>query len=43
MNLSISEQLTYSTVRIECELKMGGVSTGTGFFFNFLEDKEKKT
>ncbi|MHB1107981.1 MAG: S1 family peptidase, partial [Lutibacter sp.] len=41
MNLSISEQLTYSTVRIECELKTGGVSTGTGFFFNFLEDKEK--
>jgi hypothetical protein len=40
MNLSISEQLTYSTVRIECELKTGGTSTGTGFFFNFLEDKE---
>jgi len=43
MNLSISEQLTYSTVRIECELKTGGVSTGTGFFFDFLEDKEKNT
>jgi V8-like Glu-specific endopeptidase len=43
MNLSISEQLTYSTVRIECELKTGGISTGTGFFFNFLEDKENKT
>lgn len=40
MNLSISEQLTYSTVRIECELKTGGISTGTGFFFIFLEDKE---
>lgn len=39
MNLSISEQLSYSTVRIECELKTGGTSTGTGFFFNFLEDK----
>jgi len=39
MSLSISEQLTYSTVRIECELKTGGTSTGTGFFFNFLEDK----
>jgi hypothetical protein len=43
MNLSISEQLTYSTVRIECELKTGGVSTGTGFFFNFLEDKLNNT
>lgn len=43
MNLSLSEQLTYSTVRIECELKSGGISTGTGFFFNFLEDKEKKS
>lgn len=40
MNLSLSEQLAYSTVRIECELKTGGISTGTGFFFNFLEDKE---
>lgn len=42
MNLSLSEQLTYSTVRIECELKSGGVSTGTGFFFKFLEDKKNK-
>ena len=40
MNLSISEQLTYSTVRIECELNNGGISTGTGFFFNFLENKD---
>ena len=39
MNLTISEQLTYSTVRIECELKGGGMQTGTGFFFNFLENK----
>lgn len=43
MNLSISEQLTYSTVRIECELKTGGTSTGTGFFFKFLEDKTTNT
>jgi hypothetical protein len=42
-NLSLSEQLTYSTVRIECELKGGGLATGTGFFFNFLEDKENNT
>jgi len=40
MKLSISEQLTYSTVRIECELNSGGISTGTGFFFNFLENLE---
>lgn len=40
MDLSLSEQITYSTVRIECELKTGGISTGTGFFFNFLEDEE---
>ena len=36
--LSPSEQLTYSTVRIECDLKGGGKSTGTGFFFKFLDD-----
>ncbi len=35
--------LTYSTVRIECELKTGGISTGTGFFFNFAEDESQKT
>jgi hypothetical protein len=43
MNLSLSEQLTYCTVRIECELKGGGISTGSGFFFNFLENKENNT
>ena len=43
MNLSISEQLAHSTVRIECELKGGGISTGTGFFFNFLEDEVNNT
>ncbi|MFN4941713.1 MAG: serine protease [Bacteroidota bacterium] len=43
MNLSISEQLTYSTVRIECELKTGGISTGTGFFFNFHDDTTNNT
>lgn len=40
MNLSISEQLTYSTVRIECDLANGRSTSGTGFFFNFLENKE---
>lgn len=41
MDLTLSEQLAYSTVRIECELKTGEISTGTGFFFRFLEDKKK--
>lgn len=35
--LSPSEQLTYSTVRIECEMKSGGNSTGTGFFYAFAK------
>ena len=39
MELSPSEQLCYSTIRIECITQKGG-STGTGFFFNFLENKE---
>ncbi|KXY39771.1 zinc chelation protein SecC [Bacillus cereus] len=37
-NLSISEQLMYSTVRIECLNSKGQGSTGTGFFFRFLDD-----
>ncbi|MDG6882410.1 Uncharacterised protein [Phocoenobacter uteri] len=41
MNLSISEKLTYSTVRIECELKDRSLSTGTGFFFNFQENDDE--
>lgn len=35
--LSPSEQLAYSTVRIECELQNGQSGTGTGFFFRFAE------
>ncbi|HZK96398.1 MAG TPA: serine protease [Prolixibacteraceae bacterium] len=38
-NLSASEQLTYSTVRIECEYNDGTRGTGTGFFFQFLKDE----
>lgn len=38
LDLSISEQLMYSTVRIESILSNGQVSTGTGFIFDFLED-----
>jgi len=40
MDLSISEQLQYSTVRIECEHSDGGMSTGSGYFFKFKERKE---
>src|SRR5438128_4978804 len=36
--LSIAEQLAYCTVRLECDLSGGDVSTRTGFFFNFAED-----
>ena len=39
MELSIADQLCYSTVRIECTTT-NGCSTGTGFFFNFLDNKE---
>src|SRR5216683_6118838 len=36
-----SEQLAYSTVRIECQLADGTVGTGTGFFFRFLDDADR--
>jgi hypothetical protein len=39
--LSLSEQLMYSTVRIECILNTGHRSTGTGFFFRFLEEGDR--
>lgn len=39
MELSLADQLCYSTVRIECATT-NGCSTGTGFFFNFLDNKE---
>ena len=32
--LSPAEQLAHSTVRIECDLATGAVSTGTGFFYS---------
>jgi hypothetical protein len=34
MPLTPAEQLAHSTVRIECTLRQGGVSTGTGFFYS---------
>ena len=39
-SLSIAEQLAYCTVRLECDVP-GGISTGTGFFFNFAEEGDK--
>lgn len=40
MNFSITEQLQYSTVRIECEHIDGSKGTGTGYFFKFKESTE---
>lgn len=37
-----SDELTYSTVLIECTLSNGGISTGTGFILN-LHDKDNNT
>lgn len=39
-NLSITDQLSYSTVRIECTTP-AGQSTGTGFFMNFCFDGQR--
>ncbi|MBL0210126.1 MAG: trypsin-like peptidase domain-containing protein [Holophagaceae bacterium] len=36
--LSTYEQLAFGTIRIECDLSTGGISTGTGFFFRFADD-----
>jgi len=39
--LSISEELAFCTVRLECELTAGGGSTWTGFLFDFaVNDNE---
>ncbi|CAM4204697.1 hypothetical protein SAAL107622_04480 [Lacicoccus alkaliphilus] len=40
MEMSITEQLQYSTIRIECEHINGMISTGTGYFFKFKENEE---
>lgn len=40
MNFTLSEQISYSTTRIECKYKDGSSGTGTGFFFKFLENKD---
>jgi hypothetical protein len=42
-DLSTSEQITYSTVRIECEYADGTSGTGTGFFFHMLQNETNNT
>jgi hypothetical protein len=39
--ISPSEQLTHCTVRIECTMNDGSLSSGTGFFFRCFDDGEK--
>jgi hypothetical protein len=39
--LTLAEQLMHTTVRLECDLGNGSVSTGTGFFFSFKIDSDK--
>ena len=40
-DLTPSEQLTHSTVRIACQLANGIPSTGTGFFYAFARDGDR--
>ena len=40
MSLGMMEQLTHSTVRIETILSNGNISTGTGFYMNFLQNEK---
>jgi hypothetical protein len=39
MELSLTEQLCYCTVRIECQNDTGQISNGSGFFFNFKKSE----
>lgn len=43
MNLHISEQLSYATVRIECITNDNYISTGSGFIFNFKDNEQQNT
>src|SRR5258708_7862180 len=38
---SAFSKLLFTTVRVECRLKTGGVSTGTAFFLNFKIDDNR--
>ncbi|HHT7225278.1 S1 family peptidase [Bacillus thuringiensis] len=37
--ISASEQLMYSTIRIECQLSNGGISTGSGYIVNMSSEE----
>ncbi len=39
--LTMSEQLAHSTVRIECAMLNGQIGTGSGFFFSFLREGDR--
>lgn len=41
MNLSLTEQLCYCTVRIECQNDAGQTSTGSGFIFTFQKSEKE--
>lgn len=41
MSLSPAEQFAHSTVRIECDMPGGGVSTGTGFFYSLNRQEDQ--
>lgn len=41
MDLSHAEQLAHNTVRIECDLPNGCMSTGTGFFYSLNQKGEQ--
>jgi len=43
LKLSHSEQLSYSTIRIECQYADGSSGTGTGYFFLLKEDEKTNT
>lgn len=39
--LTPSEQLTFSTARIECQMTDGSIGTGTGFFYRCRDDGDR--
>lgn len=39
VEMSIFETLSLSTIRIECKLRNGAVSSGTGFFVKFVNQE----
>ena len=41
--MSLTEQITYSTVKLSCKLKDGRISNGTGFIIDLCENKEEGT